>query len=129
MEQIIAPAEDFFTYTLLCNCRKTFKTIKVTLSIFDDEGNCSLTEQEKMADKWRFFCCDCEKFNSIDFCNFINKTTVKFFKRKVILTSRLLSIAKEIDKINDEIKETLLLLEKNKLETELITFHLTNIKL
>ena len=119
----------FLLNTLLCDCKKTFKTIKVLLLIFDDEGNCSLTEQEKMEDQWRFFCCDCEKFNCIDFSNFVNKTTVMFLKRKVILSSRLLSIAKEIDKINNEIKETLFLLEKNKLETDLITFHLSNIKL
>ena len=129
MEQITAPAEDFFSYTLVCSCKKYYKTIKIALSCFDDEGNCSLTEQEKLDGKWRFFCFDCEKINSTDFCKIINKTTVKFLKRKVFLTTRLRSISKELEKINNEIEETLFSLEKNKSETELITFHLKNIKL
>ena len=28
MEQIIAPVENFFTYTLLCDCKKTLKQLK-----------------------------------------------------------------------------------------------------
>ena len=101
---------------------------KVDLSIFNDEGVCSLTELEKMEDRWRFYCIDCDLFNSINFDNFVNKTTILLLKKKVTLSWRLVTIAKEIDKIETDIEETLFLIEKNKYENDLI-YSLSKIKL
>ena len=121
--------QEFFYYTLLCcKCKKTYRSIKVDLSIFDNDGNCSLTELERMEDRWRFYCLDCNEFNCIDFNTFVNKTTILVLKKKVSLSWRLVTIAKETDKIKDEIEEVLFLLEKNRLETDLVT-SLSKIKL
>ena len=113
--------QEYFYYTLPCSkCKKTYRTIKVDLSIFDDEGNCSLTELQRMEDRWRFYCLDCEDFNCIDFNTFVNKTTILLLKKKVSLSWRLVTIAKEIDKIETEIVEIQFLIDKNRLETDLL---------
>ena len=126
MEQRI---KEFFYYTILCgDCKKTSRVAKVDLSIFNDEDVCSLTELEKMEDRWRFYCIDCDLFNSINFDNFVNKTTILLLKKKVTLSWRLVTIAKEIDKIETDIEETLFLIEKNKYENDLI-YSLSKIKL
>ena len=115
--------QEYFYYTLLCcKCKKTYRTIKVDLSIFDDEGNCSLTELQRMEDRWRFYCLDCEDFNCIDFNTFVNKTTILLLKKKVSLSWRFVAIAKESDKIKEEIEEVKFLSEKNRLETDLISY-------
>ena len=76
--------QEFFYYTILCHdCKKTSRVVRVDLSIFNDEGDCSLTELEKMEDRWRFYCLDCELFNSINFDTFVNKTTILLLKKKV----------------------------------------------
>ena len=112
--------QEYFSYTLLCSkCKKTYRIIKVDLSIFDDEGNCSLTELQRMEDCWRFYCLDCEDFNCIDF-NTFNKTTIFLLKKKVSLSRRLVTITKEMDKVETEIAEIKFLIEKNRLETDLL---------
>ena len=121
--------QEFFYYTILCrDCKKTSRVVRVDLSIFNDEGDCSLTELEKMEDRWRFYCLDCELFNSINFDTFVNKTTILLLKKKVSLSWRLVAIAKELDKVQTEIEETLFLIEKNKYENDLI-YSLSKIKL
>ena len=90
--------QEYFYYTLPCSkCKKTYRTTKVDLSIFDDED-----------------------FNCIDFNTFVNKTTILLLKKKVSLSWRLVTIAKEIDKIETEIAEIQFLIEKNRLETDLL---------
>ena len=121
--------EEFFYYIILCReCKKTSRVVRVDLSIFNNDGVCSLTELEKMEDRWRLYCIDCDLFNSINFETFVNKTTILILKRKVTLSWRLVTIAKEIDKIQTEIEEIKFFIEKNKYEHDLI-YSLSKIKL
>ena len=130
MNQLTAPARDFFNYTIVCEkCKKNYQQIKVPLSIFDNDGNCSLTDQEKLSDHWSYFCFVCLKKNTIDFEKVVNKNTILFLKRKLNLTHRASAIEKELLKINQEIEETKKFIEQNQLEMQLINFHLSNIKL
>ena len=70
--------KEYFVYLKLCPCHKDVKNSKNYLSIYDENGNCVLSKEER--EKFSFTCLFCETFNEINFEENCNKDTVQLLK-------------------------------------------------
>ena len=77
-----------FLFTQVCkNCKKSYKTFKIFLSYYDDNGCCSNLSKEEM-DAFSFICSKCNSMNSVDFQQICNQNTI-WYLRNIEINERI----------------------------------------
>ena len=74
---LFAEFNEYFVYSKICPCHKV-KNSKIYLSIYDENGSCVLSKEERK--KFSFTCSFCETFNEINFEEICSKDTVQLLK-------------------------------------------------
>ena len=71
---------DYFTFTKICStCSKTQKTFKVPLSVYDADGQCRLTIEQKKA--FSFVCGVFGWLQGLDLSTICDEQTVRWLKK------------------------------------------------
>lgn len=90
---------DHFLFTQLCrDCKKSFKTFKICLSYYDDNGCFNLSEKE-VEDVFSFVCVFCNSKNAVNFEKICNPYTIWYLTKENEINRRIEEVIDDLLKI------------------------------
>ena len=93
---------DHFLFTQLCrDCKKSFKTFKIYLSYYDDNGRFNLSEKE-VEDVFSFVCVFCNSMNTVDFEEICSPYAIWYLKKENEINRRFEEVIDNLLKIKME---------------------------
>ena len=80
---------EHFLFTQLCrDCKKSFKTFKISLTYYDDSGRFILSEEDA-AGIFSFMCHFCKSLNVVDFDQIANPFTITYLRKENEINTRI----------------------------------------